>query len=164
MEQRFRGESVHKVDAKGRVSVPASFRRVLETGDPEWREGQNPTFVLGYGLDGNACLTGYTRVEAERMGDRIAALPYGRIRTQMERRLMTQSVDLTLDDNGRFVLTQQLRDQFKIFGEAKFAGMNEKFQIWNPEAYAADQAALDAEFDAIGGNLMEALNGPRLGQ
>ena len=35
MKRRFRGESVNKVDAKGRVSVPAAFRRALEEGDPD---------------------------------------------------------------------------------------------------------------------------------
>ncbi|MEP4311011.1 MAG: MraZ, partial [Lentilitoribacter sp.] len=30
MARRFRGESDHKVDTKGRVSIPASFRRVIE--------------------------------------------------------------------------------------------------------------------------------------
>ena len=35
MARRFRGESVHKVDNKGRVSIPAPFRRILEEGDPE---------------------------------------------------------------------------------------------------------------------------------
>ena len=34
MSRRFRGESHHKVDAKGRVSIPASFRRVIEASDP----------------------------------------------------------------------------------------------------------------------------------
>ena len=163
MARRFRGESVHKVDQKGRVSVPASFRRVLELGDPDWVEGSTPSFVLIYGLDGTVCLNGYTKREADRLGERIAALPYGTQRKRIERRLMTQSVYVTLDDNGRFVLSQALRDQFGITDEAKFAGMNEKFEIWTPEAYAADQALLDAEDDAPGINLLAALNIPRQG-
>ena len=161
MELRFRGESVNRVDAKGRVSVPASFRRVLELGDPDWTESANPSFVLIYGLDGNNCLNGYTRREADRLGADIARLPYGDQRRRMERRLMTQSVFVTLDDNGRFVLSQTLRDQFAIADEAKFAGMNEKFEIWNPAAYEADQAALDAGDDAPGINLLAALNSLR---
>ena len=46
MARRFRGEIVQKVDGKGRVSIPAAFRRVLEQGDPEWTEGLRPELVL----------------------------------------------------------------------------------------------------------------------
>ena len=40
MAGTFRGESLHKVDAKGRVSIPALFRRVLEEADPARSPGQ----------------------------------------------------------------------------------------------------------------------------
>ena len=46
MTRRFRGESLHKVDIKGRVSVPAAFRRVLEEGDPDFTGGSFPNFVI----------------------------------------------------------------------------------------------------------------------
>ena len=34
--RRFRGEAENKVDAKGRISIPAPFRRILEEGAPDW--------------------------------------------------------------------------------------------------------------------------------
>ena len=49
MTDRFRGEGIHKVDGKGRVSIPVLFRRVLESGDPDWTEGLNPNAVIVYG-------------------------------------------------------------------------------------------------------------------
>ena len=60
MIRRFRGESLHKVDAKGRVSVPAAFRRVLEEGDPDFTGGSYPNFVVVYGGVRGNCLEGYT--------------------------------------------------------------------------------------------------------
>ena len=40
--RRFRGEAENKVDNKGRVSIPAAFRRILEEGDPDWSSGLHP--------------------------------------------------------------------------------------------------------------------------
>ena len=60
MIRRFRGESLHKVDTKGRVSVPAAFRRVLEEGDPDFSGGSSPNFVIVYGGVRGICLEGYT--------------------------------------------------------------------------------------------------------
>jgi len=44
--RRFRGEAENKVDNKGRVSIPAAFRRILEEGDPDWSSGLNPNLLL----------------------------------------------------------------------------------------------------------------------
>ena len=49
MSRRFRGESIHKVDGKGRVSIPAAFRRVLEENDPDYALGLNPNLIIVYG-------------------------------------------------------------------------------------------------------------------
>ena len=58
--RRFRGEAENKVDSKGRVSIPAPFRRVLEEGDPDWSNGVNPNFVIVYGRRNSKCLEGYS--------------------------------------------------------------------------------------------------------
>ncbi|MGB5868767.1 MAG: hypothetical protein WBH04_01090, partial [Albidovulum sp.] len=47
--RRFRGSDTYKVDAKGRVSIPAPFRRVIESSDPDWKEGLRPNIVIVYG-------------------------------------------------------------------------------------------------------------------
>ena len=144
MTRRFRGESVHKVDQKGRVSVPAAFRRVLEEGDPDWTEGLAPNLVLIYGMPSGNCIEGYTVDGANRLDDKVARLPtFSRERRALERLLSTKSVYAQVDENGRIVLPQRLREEFGLETEAFFAGMGARFQIWSPEAYRADMASLD---------------------
>lgn len=144
MIRRFRGESVHKVDQKGRVSVPAPFRRVLEEGDPDWAPGQNPTLVLIYGMP-SGCLEGYTVAGATRLDEKVSRLPsFSPQRKALERLLNTQSIYAQVDENGRMVLPQKLRERFDLTEEALFAGMGEHFQIWAPAAYAKDMEAIDA--------------------
>jgi MraZ protein len=140
--RRFRGESVHRLDQKGRVSVPAPFRRVLEEGDPDWAPGQNPTFVLIYGMPN--CLEGYTVAGANAIDERIARVADRQTRQALERIFNSQSVYAQVDENGRIVLPQRLREKFALADEALFAGMGEHFQVWAPEAYRRDMEALDA--------------------
>ncbi|WP_112321533.1 division/cell wall cluster transcriptional repressor MraZ [Oceanibium sediminis] len=144
MARRFRGESVHKVDSKGRVSIPAPFRRVLEEGDPDWVSGGNPNLVLVYGRRGRNCLEGYSIRAMEEVDDLIAALPrYSREREILERMINTQSMYAQVDENGRMVLPAKLREMIGVTKDATFAGMGDKFQIWEPAAYKADMERID---------------------
>jgi MraZ protein len=58
--RRFRGSDTFKVDAKGRVSIPAPFRRVIEASDPNWREGLRPNIVIVFGGKNQNWLEVYT--------------------------------------------------------------------------------------------------------
>ena len=147
MIRRFRGESLHKVDAKGRVSVPAAFRRVLEEGDPDFSRESSPNFVIVYGGVRSDCLEGYTISSISKVDKLISKLPrFSKDREMLERFINTQSTYMQLDETGRIVLSHRLKEKIGIGDEAIFAGMGEKFQIWEPKNYQNELNALDSSF------------------
>ena len=140
--RRFRGEGRHKVDAKGRVSIPATFRRVLEAGDPDWTEGLNPNLVIVYGDHRRKSLDCYTIEAIDEIDAKIAALPRGGIERQVLQRLYHgQSFPTSVDETGRLVLPQKLREKIGLDGEAFFIAAGDTFQIWKPETYDSEEAA-----------------------
>ena len=142
MTRRFRGESQHKVDAKGRVSIPASFRRVLEAGDPEWKEGLNPNLVIVYGDHRRNYLECYTMEAIDEVDQKIASLPRGSIERRMLQRLFHgQSFPTNVDETGRLVLPAKLRSKIELENEAFFIAAGDTFQIWKPETYEEDELA-----------------------
>ncbi|EPX82182.1 division/cell wall cluster transcriptional repressor MraZ [Salipiger mucosus] len=156
---RFRGESRHKVDTKGRVSIPASFRRVLQAGDPDWTDGLAPNFVIVYGDHRRRYLECYTIEEIEEVEDRISRMKRGSKRRRMlERLFSTQSITTSVDDTGRIVIPAKLRDKIGITSEAQFAGNVDTFQIWEPGAYEADVAETEDELDDFDGDPLELLD------
>ena len=87
MARVFRGEGLHKVDAKGRVSIPALFRRVLEAGDPDWTEGLTPNMVIVYGDHRRKYLECYTMEAMDEVDRQIARMPRG----SLDRRVMVDT-------------------------------------------------------------------------
>lgn len=151
VRRAFRGESRHKVDTKGRVSIPAGFRRVLEAGDPGWPESDAPEFVIVYGGKSRDYLEAFTIEGIEALDTKIKKLPRGsKKRQSLETLYSTQVVDAWVDNTGRIVLPAKCRTKLGIEGEAVFLGRGDTFEIWHPETYAAGQDALleaDDDFD-----------------
>ena len=144
MVRRFRGEGLHKVDAKGRVSIPAHFRRVLEANDPGWTDGLNPELVIGNGDHRRKYLECYTVKAIEEVDEKIEALPRGsKERSILARLFSAQSVHTNVDETGRLVLPLKLREKIGLTvpGEALFLAAGDTFQIWKPETYGAEEEA-----------------------
>lgn len=140
MARRFRGESHHKVDTKGRVSIPASFRRVLEAGDPNWTDGLNPELVIVYGDHRRSFLECYTMDAIDEVDTKIAALPRGSQERKILQRLFHgQSLPTSVDETGRLVLPAKLRTKIDLEGEAFFIGAGDTFQIWKPETFETEE-------------------------
>ena len=118
----------NKIDAKGRVSVPAPFRAVLA------QEGADEIFCYPH-LDRPALEAGGSRLVGKIKGiledfpidsperDEIATAYFG------------ESERIKVDPDGRAVLPKRLRDHAGITDVAVFVGLGDKFQIWEPAAY-----------------------------
>ena len=155
MSRRFRGESTHKVDAKGRVSIPATYRRVLESCDPNWEAGKNPDFVIVYGDHRRNYLECYTMEAIAEVDAKIDRLPRGsEPRKMLERLFSGQSLPSSVDETGRIVLPQKLRQKIGLGDEAFFSARGDTFQIWKPETYEAEETPkTEAWLDSLGDNV-----------
>jgi MraZ protein len=130
---RFVSHYLLRLDAKGRISVPASFRAVLA------RDGFDGLYCYAAldrpALDagGNALLT-----EIESL---IAGFsPYSEEREQFALSLYGTSETLRIDGDGRVVLTDTLKAHAGIADTASFVGLGHKFQIWEPGRFRAELA------------------------
>lgn len=151
MSQRFRGSFVHKVDSKGRVSVPSSFRRAIISGDPDSKDGK-ATVILTWGraeLKGWKCIEGYTVEGAEALYDDLESEDrFDPDRELLELLINAESQEVEVDDNGRMGLRADLRERIGLGpkgGEIKFVAMGQKFQIWLPDEFEIDKARRIAE-------------------
>ncbi len=150
MVRRFRGEGVQKIDAKGRVSIPANYRAVLRDGDPAWSEGKLPEFLIVYGDHRRDFLECFTIDAANEVDEKIARMPRGsRQRRALEKLFNGQSLPATVDDTGRIVLPAKLRQKIGIETEAYFIAMGDTFQIWRRETFDATDGPVEELLDAM---------------
>jgi MraZ protein len=105
-----------------------------------------------YGGKGRDYVECYTQPGADALARRVRKLPLGsKKRTIAQRDLITRSLTVEIDDDGRIVLPQKARDKIE-FGDASettFAGSLETFQIWRRDTYDAVHNNLDDDEDEL---------------
>lgn len=138
----FTGEHTQKVDGKGRMSIPADFRRVLEAGDPDWAPGLSPRMFLLYGDHLKDQLHGYTVDEFNAVVTQINALPRGSAdKKKLSRLIIGQSIKLDVDKDGRTVMPVKQRQKLGLTdGELTFSGLGDHFEIWKAETFGKEVA------------------------
>lgn len=151
MDARFQGTNVCKVDGKGRVSLPAKFRRALQAGDAACGPGDAPRLYVAYGNPNQEfveCLSGdaYDALDAK-----IQAMPEGEAeREVLEILYYSLCDDVQVDDTGRFVLPGPAREKLDLDGEAVFQGKGTKFHILKPADSYASKDKLSAMLAKLG--------------
>jgi MraZ protein len=132
---RFLGHVTNKIDAKGRVSVPAHFRSIIQqAGHAELyalRSLRLPALEVG-GPD-----------FLDRYEQRLAGEdPFREEAQDWAFYLHADGTFLKLDQDGRITINDFIREHTDIAGEVTFAGAMTHFQMWRPERFEAHRAAV----------------------
>jgi len=126
---RFVSTFTNKIDAKGRVSIPASFRAVLE------RDGYAGGVYCYPSLDAPALDAGGERL-AKKIDGLLAGLPdYSNERDELSVALYGDVQVLSIDGDGRIVLPEALRSHANLDAAVTFVGLGDKFQMWEPTRF-----------------------------
>jgi MraZ protein len=147
----FKGTYRYRIDGKGRLPVPAAFRKALA--------GQGAEAVVATFLD--QCLAVYPPSEWMRLEDRLRALPsFGRTTRALTRSLLSRASDCALDVQGRILVPPALRQAAGLEREVAIVGALDRFEVWAPDAWdrflseserLLDDASLDVPWPPPGG-------------
>lgn len=145
MARRFRGSEEVKMDAKGRVSIPAKFRRVFEASDPDWQAGKRAQLVIVHGTRDWKYLQLFTIEAMEEVEAGIARLPRGSAaRNLLENIYQGRADEAEIDGDGRLVLPQKLREKIGLTDSAFFISAGDTLKVWAPDAFAEEERELEA--------------------
>ncbi len=126
---RFVSTFTNKIDAKGRVSVPAPFRAVLA------RDGYEGGIYCYPSLEAPA-LDGGGETLARKIDSLLDDLPdYSPERDELSMALYGAVQVLKIDQDGRVMLPAALREHAGITTHVVFVGLGQKFQMWEPERF-----------------------------
>lgn len=139
----FLGEYHHSLDEKGRLAIPAKFREALKGGA-----------VATKGLDN--CLFLYPKTEWETLASKMASLPFNKANDRaLARHFLAGAMDLDFDSQGRTVLPEYLRTFANLKKKIVVAGLYNRLEIWDEEAWEKYKTDSEKETNAIA----EALDG-----
>lgn len=146
---RFTGNIDAKVDEKGRVFVPSSFRKVLQ-------KNENNSLVLRRDVFQH-CLILYPQEIWDAQVDTVSARTnmFDRRGREALRRFVAGAEVVTLDSGGRILIPKRYLEEANIESELRFIGVDNIIEIWNRKT--AEE--LLNEPDTLADELEEMMNG-----
>lgn len=139
LNRYFTSSSTNKIDAKGRVSIPLPFRKVLEG------EAQ-PGIVLIPELYSEPCVDVLTAARYTRIAGAIDRMsPFDPKARALRQKYFGKAFPMQIEEaTGRISLPEQVLAVLAGADELLFVGLGESFQIWSPAVFAGHQSTIDA--------------------
>ena len=118
----------NKIDKKGRVSVPATFRSHLNS------MGYNG--FISYPSFNHSALEACSQDRIEKLSSAIDSLnPFEEKRDYFATSVLSESENLQFDTEGRVSISEKLLQHAKITNNVLFVGLGKTFQIWEPKIF-----------------------------
>ena len=123
---RFLGNIEAKTDTKGRAFLPAIFRKVLQASGEEILVLRKDVF--------QKCLVLYPESVWNQKLDLLKQQlgPWKPAHQQIFRQFVSEAEVVTLDGNGRFLISRRLQKAADIEQDIQFIGMDDTIEIWAP--------------------------------
>jgi MraZ protein len=132
---KFLGSYTHQIDGKGRVSLPASFRR----------EATDQSFVLIQAYEPSLALypeRSWAEVE-ERLRELLKHQPESRMYVLS---IMSSAVEVVPDSQGRILIPARLQEAAGLDGEVLLVGAIDKVELWSPARFQSAVATEASQF------------------
>jgi MraZ protein len=124
----FLSKYTNNIDKKGRVSIPVSYRLVLN--------GQSFNGIIAYPSFRNKCIEACSLSRLEELAKTIQNLdPYSEERDAFETIILGEAVQLPFDSEGRIILPKSLLEHGGISEQVCFVGKGLIFEIWQPKTF-----------------------------
>ena len=137
------GEYQHKIDAKGRITVPANFRDEL-----------GETMIVTRWLDG--CLAIYTEEQWKQVYENLKKLPSTKREARMyTHMIMSKAAECDLDAQGRIRIPTHLSEEAKLTKDCVVVGVSDHVEIWDKERWDEYYAQASENFEDIAESLTE---------
>ncbi len=134
MQELFLSTSVHRLDAKGRVSVPAGFRSAVAG-------SSFPGVILYPHHEDAPFFNGCSHERMERYARSFDADgPFSDRAQEFGIAFMSAASLLAFDAGGRVVLPDEVIERCGLKGEVCFAGLGATFQLWEPARFEAKRS------------------------
>jgi MraZ protein len=128
----FLGRYDHSIDEKGRITIPARFRELLEDGA-----------YITRGLDKNLMVL--TASSFEVISERITKMSLTNPLARDLRRVMFSSADrVDVDRAGRMLIPAYLREYALLENSVTVVGNGDYFEIWSTDAWRENDDRLEA--------------------
>ena len=134
----FRGRYEHTVDSKGRISIPAKFREVLN------KKYDDRLVITHY----DQCLVAYPYEEWTIFEDKQKTLPQLKKEIKAYYRFFYSSgVDCVIDKQGRLLIPQTHRDYASLQKDVILVGVGTKIEIWDKKRWEEEFKKAQESFD-----------------